>query len=93
MQFGLGKPRGMGKAGLETSNSRVVKEERSHAEGRGRLLADGLCPAPSVQGSWVVRHGNSMDKVKLVAGGEDQNKKRGQTACVCEAIQVKMIII
>lgn len=59
MQFGLGKPGGMGKAGLETSNSRVIKEERSHAEGTGRLPAEGLCPAPSGHGSWVVRQDTS----------------------------------
>jgi len=43
MQSGLGKPVGMGKAGLETSNIRVVKEERSHAEGGGRLKGQMGC--------------------------------------------------
>lgn len=62
MQFGLGKPTGMGKAGLETSNSRVIKLQRSHAEGGGRLLADRLCPAPSGQGSWVLRQDTNAEK-------------------------------
>lgn len=31
--------------------------------------------------------------VNLVTGGGDQNKKRGQTVCVCETKQVNMVII
>lgn len=52
----LGKPVGMGKAGLEISKKKVMREKRSHAGGRPALSA------PSAQGGGVVRQGNSAEK-------------------------------
>lgn len=56
MPSGLGKPVGMGKAGLEISKQKVMREKRSHAGGRPALSA------PSAQGGGVVRKGNSAEK-------------------------------
>lgn len=57
MPSGLGKPVGMGKAGLEISKKKkVIREKRSHAGGRPALSA------PSAQGGGVVSKGNSAEK-------------------------------
>lgn len=71
MQFGLGKPVGMGKAGLETPSCRVIK--RSHAGGRGRLLM-----GSSVSQVSRVRQDSGAERSSWAGG--DQNKRGGQAA-------------
>lgn len=57
-----GKTSRNGKSRPGSIYSRIVKEEKTHAEGGGQLLADGLCLTLLVQGGWAVRQDSSAEQ-------------------------------
>lgn len=81
MPSGLGKPVGMGKAGLE------ISKKKKSLERRGVMLGeDQLCQLHQhkVVG-WLGRATVPRRTVELVAGGGHQSKRRGQAIYTHEA--------